>query len=80
MVTKLANTFSERRSLYPAVHRLERRGWAFSKWKTAPGRNRELKYDRLTEKRGRRLVIEASQWKRMAEAVARVTWPAGGET
>jgi PadR family transcriptional regulator, regulatory protein PadR len=36
-------------SLYPALHRLERRGWVVSKWDTAPDRNREFKYYRLTE-------------------------------
>lgn len=37
-------------SLYPALHRLERRSWVTSRWETAPDRNRELKYYRLTEK------------------------------
>src|SRR5580693_8539355 len=35
-------------SLYPALHRLERKGWVASKWETAPDRNREFKYYRLT--------------------------------
>jgi PadR family transcriptional regulator PadR len=62
-------------SLYPALHRLERRGWVTSKWEMAPDRNREFKYYRLTEKGRKQLVIEESQWKQMAEAVARVMWP-----
>ena len=62
-------------SLYPALHRLERRGWVTSKWEIAPDRNREFKYYRLTEKGRKQLVLEESQWKRMAEAVARVMWP-----
>ena len=33
-------------SLYPALHRLEQRGWVVSKWETAPDRNREFKYYR----------------------------------
>jgi PadR family transcriptional regulator PadR len=37
-------------SLYPALHRLEEKGWVVSKWETAPDRNRELKYYRLMEK------------------------------
>src|SRR5260370_8715108 len=37
-------------SLYPALHRLEKRGWVVSKWETAPDRNREFKYYRLTDK------------------------------
>jgi PadR family transcriptional regulator len=63
-------------SLYPALHRLERKGWVVSKWETAPDRNREFKYYRLTEKGKKQLVVEESKWKRMAEAVARVMWPA----
>jgi PadR family transcriptional regulator PadR len=63
-------------SLYPALHRLEKRGWVVSKWETAPDRNREFKYYRLTEKGRKQLVVEESQWKQMSEAVARVMWPA----
>jgi transcriptional regulator len=66
-------------SLYPALHRLERRGWVTSKWELAPDRNREFKYYRLTDKGRKQLVVEESQWKRMAEAVARVMWPAAEE-
>ena len=67
-------------SLYPALHRLERRGWVVSKWETAPDRNREFKYYRLTEKGRKQLKVEESQWKQMAEAVARVMWPAAEES
>jgi PadR family transcriptional regulator PadR len=62
-------------SLYPALHRLERRGWVTSKWETGPDSNREFKYYRLTEKGKKQLVTEESQWKQMTEAVARVMWP-----
>jgi PadR family transcriptional regulator PadR len=67
-------------SLYPVLHRLERRGWVTSKWETAPDRNREFKYYRLTDKGRKQLVVEESQWKQMAEAVARVMWPAAEES
>jgi PadR family transcriptional regulator, regulatory protein PadR len=66
-------------SLYPALHRLERKGWVSSKWEQAPDRNRELKYYKLTEKGRKQLLLEESQWKQMAEAVARVMWPVGEE-
>jgi PadR family transcriptional regulator, regulatory protein PadR len=66
-------------SLYPALHRLEHRGWIASKWEMAPDRNREFKYYRLTEKGRKQLAVEESQWKQMSEAVARVMWPAGEE-
>ena len=62
-------------SLYPALHRLERRGWVVSQWETAPGRNREFKYYRLTDRGRKQLLAEESQWKQMAEAEARVMWP-----
>jgi PadR family transcriptional regulator PadR len=39
-------------SLYPALHRLEKRGWVVSKWEIGPGRNQEFKYYRLTERGG----------------------------
>jgi transcriptional regulator len=67
-------------SLYPALHRLERRGWVVSKWETAPDRNREFKYYRLTDKGRKQLLVEESQWKQMTEAVARVMWPAAEES
>jgi PadR family transcriptional regulator, regulatory protein PadR len=67
-------------SLYPALHRLEKRGCVVSKWETAPDRNREFKYYRLTEKGRKQLLVEESQWKQMAEAVARVMWPAAEES
>ena len=70
----------EQGSLYPALHRLEKRGWVTAKWETAPDRNREFKYYRLTEKGRKQLVVEESQWKQMAEAVGRVMWPTAEES
>ena len=67
-------------SLYPALHRLEKRGWVTAKWEAAPDRNREFKYYRLTTKGKKQLVVEESQWKQMAEAVALVMWPAAEES
>jgi transcriptional regulator len=66
-------------SLYPALHRMEKKGWITAKWETAPDRNREFKYYRLTPEGKKQLVVEESQWKQMAEAVARVMWPAAEE-
>ena len=63
-------------SLYPALHRLERKGWIASKWETAPDRNREFKYYRLTAAGRKRLLKEESKWKQMARAVAQIMWPA----
>jgi DNA-binding PadR family transcriptional regulator len=66
-------------SLYPALHRLEKRGWVSAKWETAPDRNQEFKYYWLTDKGRKQLVIKESQWKQTAEAVALVMWPATEE-
>jgi DNA-binding PadR family transcriptional regulator len=51
-----------------------------AKWETAPDRNREFKYYRLTDKGKKQLVVEQSHWKEMAEAVARVMWHAAEES
>jgi len=66
----------EHGSLYPALHRLERKGWVTAKWETATDRNREFKYYRLTAAGKKQLVAEESKWKQLAGAIARVMWPA----
>jgi PadR family transcriptional regulator PadR len=66
----------EHGSLYPALHRLERKGWVSAKWETAKDRNREFKYYRLTAAGKKQLAAEESKWKQMASAIARVMWPA----
>jgi PadR family transcriptional regulator, regulatory protein PadR len=65
----------EHGSLYPALHRMERKGWITSKWELAKDGNREFKYYRLTPAGRKQLVHEESRWKQMAAAVARVMWP-----
>jgi PadR family transcriptional regulator PadR len=69
----------EHGSLYPALHRLERKGWVVATWELA-GKDlkREFKYYRLTLAGKKQLTAEESKWKRMAEAIARVMWPAEG--
>jgi transcriptional regulator len=62
-------------SLYPALHRLEEKGWVTSKWEMARERNREFKYYRLTAAGKKRLLHEESKWKKLADAVARIMWP-----
>ena len=66
----------EHGSLYPALHRLERKGWVTAKWETARDRNREFKYYRLTPAGKKQLAAEESKWKQLAGAIARVMWPA----
>ena len=59
----------EHGSLYPALHRLERKGWLSAKWEVKE-RNRELKYYRLTAAGRKQLAQETRDWKRMAEIIA----------
>jgi PadR family transcriptional regulator PadR len=69
----------EHGSLYPALHRMERRGWIIAKWEKAKERNREFKYYRLTRAGKKQLVHEESKWKQLAAAVGRVLWAAAGD-
>jgi len=62
----------EHGSLYPALHRLERRGWLASKWDLQRERNRECKYYRLTPAGKKQLAAAESKWARLQEAIARV--------
>jgi PadR family transcriptional regulator PadR len=66
----------EHGSLYPALHRLEGKGWIAAKWETA-GKDlkREFKYYRLTAAGKKQLLAEESKWKRLTEAIASVMWP-----
>jgi PadR family transcriptional regulator PadR len=66
----------EHGSLYPALHRLERRGWVASAWETAKDRNRQFKYYRLTPAGRRQLATEESKWQQLVGAIARVMSPA----
>jgi len=66
----------EHGSLYPALHRLEQKGWLTAKWETAKGRNREFKYYRLTAAGKKQLIAEESKWNQLAAAIARVMQPA----
>ncbi len=66
----------EHGSLYPALHRLERRGWIQARWEPA-GKDlkREFKYYRLTLAGRKQLRAEESKWKKLTSAVARIMWP-----
>ena len=58
-------------SLYPALHRLEHRGWIDAEWGVSE-LGRRAKYYRLTAAGRRQLAIEAAEWERMATAIGRV--------
>jgi PadR family transcriptional regulator, regulatory protein PadR len=58
-------------SLYPALHRLEHRGWIRSEWGTSEN-NRRAKFYRLTKLGRRQLADEQEQWDVFTAAVARI--------
>src|SRR5215470_15031341 len=62
----------EHGSLYPALHRLERKGWIAGKWETLPRQKLECKYYRLTPLGRKQLAAEESKWNRLANAVRAV--------
>jgi transcriptional regulator len=61
----------EEGALYPALHRLELRGWLASEWGFSEN-NRRAKYYRLTAAGRKQLAEETAHWGRMAAAIARV--------
>ena len=58
-------------SLYPALHRLERRGWIKASWGTSDN-NRRAKYYELTKRGRSRLAVEISAWHTLTDVVAQV--------
>jgi transcriptional regulator len=56
-------------SLYPALHRLEKRGWLRAEWRDAES-GREAKFYSLTRIGRKQLEAEAANWDRLAEAVS----------
>jgi PadR family transcriptional regulator PadR len=60
------------RARYPALHRLENRGWLAS-YRGASENNRKARYYRLTPAGRRHLTLEACRWRRIARAIALVT-------
>lgn len=61
----------EQGSLYPALHRLEHRGWLTSYWGPSEN-NRKAKFYKLTAAGRRQLTAETSRWRQRVAAVARV--------
>ena len=58
-------------SLYPALYRLENRGWLKSEWKVTEG-GREAKYYSLTKAGHQQLVAETAGWNRLCQAISLV--------
>jgi PadR family transcriptional regulator, regulatory protein PadR len=58
-------------SLYPALHRLQRRGWIAGSWGTSEN-NRRAKYYELTAAGRRQLEVEETSWRKLATAVGQI--------
>ena len=65
----------EHGSLYPSLHRLERKGWVRSEWKQSDS-NRRAKYYRLTPAGKKQLEVERSKWRAPVRTIASVMRPA----
>ena len=64
----------EHGALYPALQRLEKRGWISAKWGTSSN-NRKARFYSLTALGRKQLVRETNKWKRLSGAIARVLGP-----
>jgi len=65
----------EHGSLYPALHRLEDRGWISSSWGTSEN-NRRARYYQLTPSGRKQLAQQTSRWEELVRAINRVLRPA----
>ena len=61
-------------SLYPALQRLEDRGWIAAEWGTS-NTNRKARFYTLTKTGRKRLTVETSKWRRLAGAIGRILGP-----
>lgn len=68
----------EHGALYPALQRLEERGWIAAKWGTSSN-NRKARFYVLTAAGRKQLVKETTKWKRLAKAISRVLGPEAAE-
>jgi len=68
----------EHGALYPALQRLEERGWIAAEWGTSTN-NRKARFYTLTLAGRKQLVKETTKWRRLAAAIGRVLGPEAGE-
>src|SRR5438094_1964527 len=68
----------EHGALYPALQRLEERGWIAAEWGTSTN-NRKARFYTLTAAGRKQLVRETTTWRRLAAAIGRVLGPEAGE-
>jgi PadR family transcriptional regulator PadR len=64
----------EHGALYPALQRLEQRGWISAKWGTSSN-NRKARFYSLTPSGRKELLKETSKWRRVAAAIGRILGP-----
>src|SRR2546428_10053646 len=64
----------EHGSLYPALHRLQNRGWIAAFWGTSEN-NRKAKYYRLTAEGRKQLAAQSSRWEQVVRAISRIMNP-----
>ncbi len=64
-------------ALYPALQRLEAKGWITAKWGNSEN-NRKARFYALTKNGRKQLVKETSQWRKLAAAIGRVLGPEEG--
>jgi PadR family transcriptional regulator PadR len=68
----------EHGALYPALQRLEDRGWISAEWGTSSN-NRKARFYKLTKAGRKQLAAETTKWKRLATAIGRILGPEAGE-
>ena len=68
----------EHGALYPALQRLEERGWISARWGTSSN-NRKARFYSLTAAGRKQLARETTRWKRLALAITRILGPDAGE-
>ncbi|MFZ0960625.1 MAG: PadR family transcriptional regulator [Terriglobia bacterium] len=68
----------EHGALYPALQRLEERGWIAAEWGTSTN-NRKARFYKLTTAGRKQLVKETTKWRRLAAAIGRVLGPEARE-
>src|SRR5713226_856021 len=68
----------EHGALYPALQRLEERGWISAKWGTSSN-NRKARFYALTAAGRKQLVRETTKWRRLATAIGRILGPEAEE-
>jgi PadR family transcriptional regulator PadR len=64
----------EHGALYPALQRLEERGWIAARWGTSSN-NRKARFYSLTTAGRKQLVRETARWRRLAAAIGRILGP-----